>query len=97
MAGMLTLKNALSSAALASQDGVLVGLRVTLMFGLAAPMQGPTSVPAPRRNSTPVSCHVGTSQTHETLMFLSSRGALLDAEVVVDGVVGELIAHANAG
>ena len=48
MAGMLTLKNALSSAALASQDGVLVGLRVTLMFGLAAPMQGPTSVPAPR-------------------------------------------------
>ena len=57
---MRNLKGALPSAKLASQYGVLAGLRVKLIYGLAAPMHGRPLCPR-RATLYPVSCVAGPS------------------------------------
>jgi hypothetical protein len=64
---MWNLKGALSGDTPASQYGVLAGLRVTLHSGLIAPMNKPTSMPAPPQHCTLFHRHEGRSQTGSPL------------------------------
>ena len=57
---MWNLRGALSGDTPASQYGVLVGLRVTRIFGRAAPLRGRSWCPC-RATRYPVSCYVGPS------------------------------------
>ncbi len=70
---MRNLKSALSGDTPASQYGVLAGLRVTLHSGLIAPMNKPTSMPAPPRHCTLFHRHEGRSQTGTPLHCATSE------------------------
>ena len=70
---MWNLKGALSGDTPASQYGVLAGLRITLHSGLIAPMNKPTSVPAPPPQCTLFHRYVSRSQTGPALHYIANR------------------------